>query len=232
MIIDPYRFGAGSEGGTVVLSMHMEGADNGSTFTDSSVYAHTPTAYGPITSTGWAKYGATSARIATGGSGTERIAIPNNAAFNTGTGEFTIEFWVRLTTLQDCFFVVKSVGNSYFPWRVMLSNSRLRFDCYTNSGANFPVCTGATTFTTGVDYFVQARRRNTAQANYEVALNGTIDGSINDDLVYGTFDNTDVLRIGNGGNNNAPVLGYMDDLRISTGVARSFAVPSGTLADS
>jgi len=81
-----------------------EGANNGTTFTDSGPAARTCTAVGTAkTSTSAFKYGSSS--LAVDGAGASvKVANPSNA-LDTGTADFCIEMWIRPDDLTYRFLV-------------------------------------------------------------------------------------------------------------------------------
>ena len=75
------------------LLLHMDGANDGTTFTDSSSGAHTVSLTGNIvTKTGEKKFGTASGYF--NGGSTNRLTVADHADFQFGTGAFTIEAWV------------------------------------------------------------------------------------------------------------------------------------------
>ena len=84
-----------------VLAMHMDGANNGTAFVDFAGNAVTPHG-SAVTSTAQSKFGGSSAYF----NGYGYLSIPSSAAFAFGTGDFTIEMWLRPASLSGyaCFF--------------------------------------------------------------------------------------------------------------------------------
>ena len=81
---------------SVSILLHMDGANAGTTFTDSSGTPKTITAAGNAsTSTARIKFGTASALF--DGSG-DYLSTPSNAAYAFGTGDFTVECWVYRTS--------------------------------------------------------------------------------------------------------------------------------------
>ena len=76
------------------LLLHMDGADDGVVFTDSSSNGFTVTPTGVVTKTAVKKFGTASGFI--NGSGTY-LTVQDNAAWNFGTAPFTVDFWVYHT---------------------------------------------------------------------------------------------------------------------------------------
>jgi len=82
---------------TVSLLLHMNGANNSTTFTDNSYTPKTVTAYGNAKiSTAQSKFGGASAAF--DGSG-DYLLLDNTADLAFGSGAFTIEGWVYLNSV-------------------------------------------------------------------------------------------------------------------------------------
>lgn len=80
------------------LLMHCDGADAGTTFTD-TVGTHSPSAQGDAqTDTAQLKFGTASGLF--DGTG-DYITIPDHANWNMGTGKFTVGNWIRFNTLGN-----------------------------------------------------------------------------------------------------------------------------------
>ena len=97
-IINPYSFlvaGGDPYWSSVVLLAHMNGTNGGTTFTDNSNNAATLTAFGNAqTSTAQSKFNGSSGLF--DGSG-DYVTAPDAASWDFGTGDLTIELWVRIT---------------------------------------------------------------------------------------------------------------------------------------
>jgi hypothetical protein len=175
-------------------------------------------------STSVKKYG--SASIYCDGSG-DYVVQPTNVSYGYGTGDFTIEFWLYLngTALQTIFSNLTS-GSSTNP-HLYLSTT-LRY--YT---ANADRITGAT-LSAGQWYHIALCR---ASGSTRLFVNGNQSGSTYaDSNNYGT---SAPLGIGTYWNSGTPepsntLNGYIDDLRITKGVARyttSFTPPTSQVQD-
>ena len=76
------------------LLLYMDGANNGTSFPDSSYYNHTITVGGNVhtdTGSGLRKFGTAAAEF--DGTG-DCLHIPTNTVFDFGTGDFTVECWI------------------------------------------------------------------------------------------------------------------------------------------
>lgn len=77
------------------LLLHMDGANAGTTFTDSSSAGRTMTRAGtPVTSTAQSKFGGAS--MLCDGSG-DYLSTPDAAALRPGTGDYTFDCWIYTT---------------------------------------------------------------------------------------------------------------------------------------
>jgi hypothetical protein len=90
------------------LLLNFEGNNNSTTFTDSSIYNHTGTAYGnAIISTSQSKFGGSSGYF--DGTG-DYVQYPANSSFSFGTDPFTIDFWVRFSSIPSNGYAYSIVG--------------------------------------------------------------------------------------------------------------------------
>ena len=110
-------FGGGTPGGgdpfwaNVVLYLPLTGTNGQTTFTDVSQYGHTVTRssdtvistaqFPSLTGVGSSAY--------FDGSG-DSLSIPNNAVFNFGSGDFTIEAFIRLVSVTGDWFIASASG--------------------------------------------------------------------------------------------------------------------------
>jgi hypothetical protein len=85
--------------GSVSLLLHGDGANGSTTITDSSRLTNTVTAVGDAQiSTAQSKFGGAS--IAFDGSG-DYLTISSSSALSIGSGDYTVEFWIRWTALPE-----------------------------------------------------------------------------------------------------------------------------------
>jgi hypothetical protein len=221
-IINPFRFVVAGGGGdtyfsSVVLLAHFNGAGSSTTFTDSSSYART------LTSNGGAALSTTSPKFGSASLLTDGVddyaSAAASADFSFGTGtDFTIEFWLKSDSSDSTGCGVALVGSSLY---VAIYGGTLYFG---NGAVNM-----VTASWSGKDdawQFVLARRSG---STCELFINGTSQGTYGSSVTIG---GNQELRI-----NQAPVWGaygkgYVDDLRITNGVARANAVPTAAHPDS
>jgi hypothetical protein len=157
------------------------------------------------------------------GTGDYTVA-PSNNIFGYGTGDFTIEFWLRLssTALQTLVSNLTSASSTN-PHLYLASNGSVRY--YT---ANADRITGAV-LTTNQWYHIAVARSGTST---KLFVDGVQSGSTYTDS--NDYGNTAPLGIGTYFSAGTPYTtdtlnGYIDDLRITKGYARytaNFTAPT------
>ncbi len=202
---------------SVSLLLNGNGTNGSTTFTDSSVNNHTITRNGNAQiSTTQSKFGGSS--IYFDGNGDYLTATDSSFAF--GTGEFTIEFWMRAASTA-VYEGVLSVGNvnTNNSWQIS-GGTDLAF--YKQGG--LPV---GDTFPSLNTWHHVAIVRD-ASSVVTMYINGTNVDSVTDTNDYSANN----LKIGTNRNVNGFYDGYIDDLRITKGVARytsNFTPPTAQL---
>jgi hypothetical protein len=224
-----------------VLAMHMDGANNGVIFKDSSTYNHIAVPTGTIvTSTAQFKFGSASLLL----NGTDsQLWIADGAEFEFGSGAFTIETWFYLTGyatvhsgVYQCALITKEVSGSR-EFRVCLDGTASSFDALAvylfDAGGAVSDCSAATSFSLNTWYHVAVTRSgNTVYVFKNGAMVSTTTVTI------AIPDTTASVYIGF--NYFAPLYpayfkGYIDDLRVTKGVARyvgNFTLPTDTFVAS
>ena len=195
------------------LLLHCDGADSGTTFTDSSWTdppRHIITANGGATNTrAQSKVGDSS--MVFDGTG-DYLSSPDSTDWGlNGTGDFTVEFWVRLddVTATDQGIVTREDASAADGWGMPWQTGGLGFQ-FRNPGTN--LTTGTTGVVNDTWYHVAACRYSGTIDLYldgvsKDSVSNTTDMDDNDmDLVVGRFySNSD----------NYYMSGYVDEIRIS-----------------
>lgn len=200
----------------VSLLLHMDGANGSTTFTDDSNNNFTVTANGNAQiSTTQSKFGGASGYF--DGIG-DYLSISSNTAFNYGSGDFTIEGWFRssnVTLLQTVFSQIS--GNPDVRGiAIRIFNSKVAFLTYTPEGNPSLIVGDISTISSNTWYhFAATKQGNT----YRFFLNGNLEDT-ETATITSSWDSKSI-RIGSwiditGRDFN----GYIDDLRITKGVAR------------
>ena len=206
------------------LLMHFNGTNGSTTMTDSSKNNFTVTATnGAALSTVQSKFGGSSVYF-DGTNDYLSISSPT-PGFSFGTGDFTIEAWVYKTVNSgtDAAILDARSGNTASPWTVYLNSS------------NFPYFYDGTSYTSTIavtlnTWFHLAWVRTSGVL--KIFVNG-VQGysaahSVNLDRTAGLMIGIHVLG------SQFPFGGYIDDLRITKGVARytsNFTPPSTQFPD-
>lgn len=194
--VDPYF-------SSVSLLLHMNGVDNGTSFPDNSVNNYTVTPNGgAITSTAQFKFGTASYL---GGSGRYLTVSTDNTAFAFGTGDFTIEFWIRPTAFstQQNLIVFSNIANSAI---IVATNGTCSYQL-----GNINRLTSTAISTNTWSHIAISR----ASGISRMFLNGSLMGTYTDTT---NFLSTGTLwQIGGAG---SPLIGNLDDLRVTKGVGR------------
>jgi hypothetical protein len=156
------------------------------------------------------KYGTGS--MAFSGSGAWLTAI-DKTSLQLGTGDFTIEGWVHVNAIGTAYAIV-SKGAASTGWSVNItSGNKLQFS-YT--AANL---TGATSLAANAWYYFAVVRSGSGAGNLVIYLNGTADAT-SGGAVTDNFNQTSILYVGASRTGTTPLNGYIDELRITKGVAR------------
>jgi hypothetical protein len=197
----------------------MNGANGGTSFPDNSLNAYAVTAVnGATTSTAQVKFGTASYL---GGATARYLNIhTDNTPFAFGTGDFTVEFWVRITATGGAQNLITLPGTS----------NSIAY----NTGTGVVYITGGitriTSTSTGTNVWTHvavARGSGTTR----MFINGVVQGT--------TFaDSTDYTAAGTlcqlGGSTGSAFIGNIDDFRVTKGVCRyttSFSAPIAQFPD-
>ena len=204
---------------SVSLLLHGDGNNGSTTFIDSSSNSHTVTPAGNAQiSTTQSKFGGSSMYF--DGSGDYLTVTDSSLAF--GTGEFTIEFWMRAASTAE-FEGLLSTGNvnTTDSWQISggadLVFSRLGGLAV---GDTFP----------SLNTWHHVAIVRDASSVVTMYINGTNVDSATDTNDYSANN----LKIGTNRAVNSFYDGYIDDLRITKGVARytsNFTPPTAPLAE-
>jgi hypothetical protein len=175
-------------------------------------------------STSVKKYGTGS--LAFDGTG-DRLVARGNPAFNFGSGDFTVECWLYLNSVSANQWIVGPDNTVTYPWVMQTVGTAIRF--ISNNAANDFRPTSFTLTTGTWNHFAVTRSGSTMRWFTNGTLNGsqTYSNSIGSDTIN--------LQMGTTGSGSGdPLNGYIDDLRITKGVARytsSFTAPIAAFAD-
>jgi len=214
---DPYY-------GAVSLLLHGDGADGSTQIIDSSVNTKTVTVNGNAQiSTTESKFNGSSLKF--DGSG-DYLDIPTSTDFDCGTGDWTIESFVYQSSIGPFYPVIISnqVG-SFSAGAIALtahnqtsSPNKFAFSVYDIDSGN-PALSASTTHSTNVWYHIAVVRNGTTLTMYR---NGASVASrtISSSVSFNFGNNGLCSGGGNWDGSNSYLDGYIDDLRVTKGVAR------------
>jgi hypothetical protein len=206
---------------SVSLLLHLDGTDASTTFTDSSSNAFTITRGGNAElDTAITKFG--TAAVIWDGTG-DFLRTPSDVDFTFGTGDFTIEFWSYFSSSFNTGLaaILMSVG-AFRNITYTASTLRFRSDGGTN------LITGGALSLSTWHHIALTKSGN----DHKLFINGTQTGSTYTNSTSYTADRITFGANNTGGNN---YLGSMDEIRVTTGVARytaNFTAPTQAFPDS
>jgi hypothetical protein len=205
------------------LLLHMNGADASTAFIDSATGKSVTANGNAQIDTAQSKFGGASGLFDGAG---DYLTLADSDNWNFGTGDFTIDFWVRFNVLQDSEFVAQSIDGSN-EWTLMYSHTgtKIYFQDW-GAGVNM-YCD----WTPSVDiwYHIALVKSENAAGGTKIYIGGVSQTLTNAPADYTMSDLATVLTIGRRALTETRYLnGWIDELRISKGIARwtsNFNVP-------
>lgn len=214
---------------SVSLLLHMDGTNGSTTFTDSSGSPKTMTAVGNAQiSTAQSKFGGASGFF--DGSGDE-VTTPNVAAFRFGSADFTIEFWIRPALVNDFMHVIQTCNFTANQFSVRMNNTG-KIQCFFNDGGNaLGIVASTNSLVINTWQHVAVSRSG---ADTRIFIDGVQEAIAN--ATYDVIGSTGPVRIGSRDDTASfQMNGYLDDMRVTTGVARytaNFTPPAAAFPNS
>ena len=206
--------------------LHIKGTD--ASIIDKSQSSNLKLIGGPTGSTTQAKFANTKSIDFGDGSQTYVMEVSSGAGY---TGEFTIEFWMYNTyvtsTWQSLISNSYVSGSEYFRLYKQINNGQ--FALYHNSTSAKLSSIGNIVNNTWTHVAIARDSSN----DITVYQDGTSIGSYNNNQLFGTASSP--VNVGKGGvgdTTNYPMSGYIQDLRITDGLARytaNFTPPTASL---
>lgn len=220
-LLNPFRFGGSAPGdndpyfSNVSLLLHMDGADNSTTFADNSSSARIVTKFGDAKiSTAQSKFGGASALF----DGTsDYLTIPANAAFAFGTADFTVELWFRprIVSVYHALFYTGDYETNQLSLRVTNAG---KLQSFVHNGTNaYGLVTGTTSLVAGEWYNILM---SSSAGVIRTFLNGNLETSATNTT---GIESSGAVYIGGQNVSNEVLLnpdGNIDELRVTKGVAR------------
>lgn len=221
---------------SVSLLLHMNGSDGSTTFTDNSSNAFALTRSGNTRiSTAQSKFGGSSGLF---DGDADWLSVANSTAYQFGTGDFTIEAWVYTLSQQNSFSSIVGSGVGTFStgavflmnYGVSVTTTLIRKIGFGTPASN-PTVLSTTVINTGAWYHVAVTRNS---STVRLFINGSLEATaVNNESINLSASG---LQIGRNGWDGAQGYwnGYIDELRITKGVARyiaSFTPPTAQYPD-
>jgi hypothetical protein len=214
----------------VSLLLHGDGTNGSTTITDSSLTPKTVTAVGNAQiSTAQSKFGGAS--IAFDGTG-DYLEAPHSNDYNFGSGDFTIEFWLWTgqTSAGTPVGHRSGGGANNTNWLLQTNLVANKISLFLSDGTNYQV--NGLVSTSSIN---NSQWRHIAASRSGSTIRLFIDGVVENTATWaGSISSTSrVLQVGY----DAAVSflnGYIDDLRITKGVARytsNFTPPTESFPD-
>ena len=227
----------------VSILMHMEGANQGKVFTD--VKGHTVNAYGSAnTATTLSKFGNSSAYFSTGSAG--YLSVAGDSSTDFGLGDFTIEFWL----LPDSFAMypaTRQLINKATTINTDGTGTNLSWRLGQWSGGptqhylNIQLATSPTFWALSSDIDISALNTSTWTHIALVRQSGVLkvfaNGILKDSYPFNSYIpdvTTAPIWVGANPDGSESYKGFLDELRITKGVARytaNFTVPIASFPD-
>jgi hypothetical protein len=147
------------------------------------------------------------------GTGDGLLAPSTSRAIQFGTGAYTVEFWLYMNSVSGNQGLVTSAGGSGTGPIMALRSGKLTSGIFGSADT----ITSTTTLSTGQWYHVAYVRDSTGSNATRIYLNGVLDatGTISTD-----FSTAQGVAVGYTPTASEPANCYIDDLRITRGVAR------------
>lgn len=208
--------------GYVSSLLHFDGADASTTFTDET--GKTWTAQGNAQlDTAQKKFG--TASLLLDGTG-DYVTAPDHNDFDLGSGDFTIDFWIRFNALPadgNFFALVGHVhtDDSGYQFNVKRSGASylLEFRNYTGAAYNIDFTKTLSGLSTNTWYHFEIDRNG---SNFYIFLDGVQQGTTESDADT-TTDNAGTFYLGANRVGGQVHNGWIDEFRLSKGIARHTA---------
>ncbi|MBX3547746.1 MAG: LamG domain-containing protein [Xanthobacteraceae bacterium] len=207
---------AGGNDAFTKLLLHFDGADGATTFTDSSAANRTISLSGdPEIDTAQSKFGGASGLFNNG-----YLQAPDDADLEFGSSDFTMDMWIRSSSFAGGYHPIclRGTASDYYTGFHHNGTSLYFTGTTNNAGYNFSALsaiTGVTLATNTWHHIAAVRSGN----NLYLFFDGTLKETRN---VTGlsVYNFGHGWCIGANASGTGPFAGWIDELRISVGIAR------------
>jgi len=156
------------------------------------------------------------------------LTMPLTPATTITSGNFTVEFWLNPTTVSTSLQAVVGTregdGSTDINWGIGLITNQLSFQAYNTSNALIGTITHQTTLSAGTWYYCALTRNGSTFTVYINSVASTSTATSSSTIQQ----NGTTLRVGRFGAASiySALNGYVQDLRITRGVARTITTPT------
>ena len=203
------------------LLLHCDGADGSTTFTDETGKTVTPNGNAQI-DTAQSKFGGASGLFDGAG---DYLSVPDHDDWALGAGDYTIDLWYRPTVTLDSAIIDQYVDANNF-WQVTLYQGSIYFFHKDGGVVRWYFNTTASVISLGITQHIAIVASGSTPYIF-------VDGAskaLTITTVRGTLANLAApLHIGRDNANGRYFNGWMDEIRVSKGIARwtaNFATPT------
>jgi hypothetical protein len=159
-------------------------------------------------------------------SGTNYLQTPSRTSNQFGTGDFTIEGWIYLSSISSNYTIISKRDTST-GWAVNVTSSN-KIQFYYTGGSTL---TGATSITANTWIYFAVVRSGSSATNLKIYLNGTVDATSGSAVTDNFNQSTLTTSIGGDPTAGTYFNGYVDQIRLSN-IARTITgtptAPFGT----
>lgn len=219
----------------VSLLLHGNGTDGSTTFIDNSVNVLTVTGFGNAQiDTGIKKFGTGSLQFDGNG---DYLRVNGGILFDFGTGSFTIECFIYLPTgVTQGYIIGTRSGDtaSTIRWNFYITTNLIVFNAYNTSNVLIGTVVHQTTLINNVFNHIAVVRNVNEFAIYLNGVKSTTNVTNSTALANSNLTIDIGLATGAFGGIGLPLNGYIDDLRITKGIARytaNFTPPTAQFPD-
>jgi hypothetical protein len=200
------------------LLLHLNGSNGSTTFTDNSPTPKTPTSNnGAAISTAQSKFGGASLFL----DGTDDyVTVPDNSGFDFGSGNFTIEYWEYRTSTTSQSPILTRNNVQYTPYLIGW------YDAAAGGNVAMYMSSGGVSWDLASNVSMGALTTN-VWTHYAVTRQGNTFRTFQNGIQISTFTSAAAFPAGSGALQIGRYFssyyfkgGYIDELRITKGVAR------------
>lgn len=235
-IINPYSFATCTTGNyaSTTLLLHMNGTDGGTTFTDDSSSGLSPSSVNGNAQTDTDRFQFGTAAMLMDASG-DYLEYANNAAFELGSGDFTMDAWIYVDSASAGERGIIGHGwntgaDGEFAWRCNNNDASTVTLSLDINRSGVPTAFNGAAGGVNKDEWVWVGAKRSGN-NMTLWVNGSQSGSTHDWTGDTLGGNSDTLQIGR--SNVATFDGSIDELRLVKGSAEDLSVvPTQPYCDS